>query len=136
MHIPGGVHKDVQTIRSTVHVCMHSCRSFQEVWGSDGNGAHFIKEISRSLLTSATKSLLPSHVWKTLTRAEKSAFIKPLALAPVEKMSKNQTSNSLHVMTLLRLELSDSVSLKPLLTVLVRPSFINLARGGGGQYCG
>ena len=42
-------------------------------------GAHFIKEVSRTQLNAAVKSLLPSKQRKLLSGAEKSKLIKPLA---------------------------------------------------------
>ena len=42
-------------------------------------GAHFMKEVSRSQLSAATKTLLPVNERKILHGAEKSRFVKPLA---------------------------------------------------------
>ena len=42
-------------------------------------GAHFIKEVSRSQLCAAAKSILPPNQRKQLQHAEKSKFYIPLA---------------------------------------------------------
>ena len=47
-------------------------------------GAHAIKEVSRSQLCAAAKSLLSMDVKKQLNGAEKKKFIKPLANAFLE----------------------------------------------------
>jgi hypothetical protein len=41
--------------------------------------AHFIKEVSRSQLCAAAKTLLSKEDRKSLTGAEKQTFLKPLA---------------------------------------------------------
>ncbi len=42
-------------------------------------GAHFIKEVSRSQLCAAAKTLLPKEERRYLQGAEKTKFLKPLA---------------------------------------------------------
>ena len=44
-------------------------------------GAHFLKEVRRSQLLSAAKSLLPVHERSRLSGAEKSSLLLPLARA-------------------------------------------------------
>ena len=48
-------------------------------------GAHFFKDVSRSQLESAAKSLLTAAERKDLYKAEKSKFVLPLAKAFVRK---------------------------------------------------
>ncbi len=48
-------------------------------------GAHFIKEVSCTQLTSAAKTLLARDERKPLQGAEKGAFMKPLAKAFIDK---------------------------------------------------
>ena len=43
--------------------------------------AHFLKEVARSQLVSASKSLLASDIRKLLNGADKSQFLVPLAKA-------------------------------------------------------
>ena len=48
-------------------------------------GSHFFKEISRSQLESAAKSLLPLDLQHSLKKADKVDFIIPLARAFIRK---------------------------------------------------
>ena len=48
-------------------------------------GAHFFKEVSRSQLESASKSLLPLDVTQQLKKRDKGDFIIPLAEAFLKK---------------------------------------------------
>ena len=48
-------------------------------------GVHFLKEISRSQLQSAAKSLLQRASMKELKGGDKATFLRPLALAFIEK---------------------------------------------------